>query len=999
MDKQRQEDYLSLINKLLICPSGQESEILQTNVDLIDEGLVVTINHMIILLEEYADKNDDSLKFLTQLVSQIATKIKSSQNMRNRTLSESKALSKKSKYFFLLKALKATAETNGEAKVVYPIFRNNLDKLDDDLINIFENLAQEIFDGEDVELIKGMAVDINNFANLIVSFPEGSQAINLEIALTGYEIVSKIFMQQGDPQIWSSLQTNMGNVYRIRIRGDKVKNLEKAIEKHKIALNVCSREKFPKLWSTIQNNLGNTYIDHIHEDPSTNIERAIQCYESALQVRTYEEFPQDWAQTQNNLGNAYRNRIYDNEAQNLEKAIQCCEFALQVRTYEEFPQDWAQTQNNLGNAYCLRIIGSSTDNLRTAIHCYEAALQVRIRENFPQDWAMTQNNLGNAYRDRGLIDKAIMYYQAALDFYTPIAFPVSCFKTGRNLGKTAFAANLWIKAIEGYDLAINSIEQLRNWSLTDARRQEILSDASTVYTSIVQAYINNNQPDKALEYVERSKARNLVELLTNRDIYPKGNISEIVFNALKRLRREVVSEQRRLDIVEQNHSGGLISGNDEPMLGSAAWLKNRDHLNELLQQLDNLITAEIDIIDPNFRATQQVKPISYTEIQNLVDERTAMVEWYITDNNFYTFIIIHQSQHPQVWSSSAEEQQAFLDWQEEYLKNYQQNRDQWIDKLSDHLSRLSEILHIDDIINSLPSNCDRIILIPHRFLHLIPLHALPLSEGGFLVDRFPKGVRYAPSCQLLQLTQNQERRNFDRFLAIQNPTKDLGYATVEVGTIQHYFPHADVFVEHTATKATPIEVKIKDDGTREVIQNSQLSLANCAHFSCHSEFNFESPLNSALLLANGECLTLGEIFDLDLSQCRLVTLSACETGLTNYKILSDEYVGIPSSFLYAGSPSVVSSLWTVQDVSTSFLMINFYQNLQINPSVAVALNQAQIWLRYITKAELKAWIIANSLPLDPTIRQNLNRRLHKLLDDQKPFQEPFYWAAFCAIGQ
>jgi CHAT domain-containing protein len=148
-----------------------------------------------------------------------------------------------------------------------------------------------------------------------------------------------------------------------------------------------------------------------------------------------------------------------------------------------------------------------------------------------------------------------------------------------------------------------------------------------------------------------------------------------------------------------------------------------------------------------------------------------------------------------------------------------------------------------------------------------------------------------------------------------------------------------------------------------------------------------------------KCLTLDKIFALKLEKCRLVTLSACETGLIDFNNTSDEYIGLPSGFLYAGASNVVSSLWRVNDLSTAFLMIKFYQNLKNFQSVAVALNQAQLWLRDITKTELKAWITANSLPLNPTMRQNLHKRLHKLQDNQKPFQEPFHWAAFCASGQ
>jgi CHAT domain-containing protein len=90
-----------------------------------------------------------------------------------------------------------------------------------------------------------------------------------------------------------------------------------------------------------------------------------------------------------------------------------------------------------------------------------------------------------------------------------------------------------------------------------------------------------------------------------------------------------------------------------------------------------------------------------------------------------------------------------------------------------------------------------------------------------------------------------------------------------------------------------------------------------------------------------KCLTLDEIFSLDLEQCRLVTLSACETGLIDFKNTSDEYIGLPSGFLLAGSSSVVSSLWNVDDLSTSLLMIKFYQNLKAGLTVTVALNTSR----------------------------------------------------------
>ena len=70
---------------------------------------------------------------------------------------------------------------------------------------------------------------------------------------------------------------------------------------------------------------------------------------------------------------------------------------------------------------------------------------------------------------------------------------------------------------------------------------------------------------------------------------------------------------------------------------------------------------------------------------------------------------------------------------------------------------------------------------------------------------------------------------------------------------------------------------------------------------------------------------------------RLVVLSACETGLIDFKNSSDEYIGLPSGFLYAGRSSVVSHLSTVGDLSTAFLMIKFFQNLQAATNISVPL--------------------------------------------------------------
>ena len=175
--------------------------------------------------------------------------------------------------------------------------------------------------------------------------------------------------------------------------------------------------------------------------------------------------------------------------------------------------------------------------------------------------------------------------------------------------------------------------------------------------------------------------------------------------------------------------------------------------------------------------------------------------------------------------------------------------------------------------------------------------------------------------------------------------------------------------------------------------------ANCAFFFCHGYFNSASPQDSGLQLADGN-LTLADIITyFKLENCRLVTLSACETGFTDFTSTSDEYIGLPSGFLLAGSTNVVSSLWTVSARTTALLMIKFYEELQQQSNIVLALNTAQRWLRDTTVKGFQNWLSNSSLSLVCKIYLNEYFANNYENASTKPFASPFYWAAFCNIGK
>ncbi|MEG4069759.1 CHAT domain-containing protein, partial [Microcoleus sp. Pol11C2] len=793
------------------------------------------------------------------------------------------------------------------------------------------------------------------------------------------------------PEKWAKTQNNLAIAYAERIRGEKAENIEQAITSYTAALCVLTPDAFPEYWAQTQNNLAIAYAERIRGEKAENIENAIASFTAALTIRTPDAFPEKWAMTQNNLATAYRKRIRGDKAENIELAIASFTAALTVYTRDAFPEYWAGTQHNLGEAYRHRIRGDKAENIELAIALYHNTLTIRTREAFPQEHTGTLSHLGNLYRSN----------------------------------------QQWQLAYDTYAAAIETVEFLRGEIVSgDETKQKLAEEWNELYLGMVEVCIELQRYTEAIEYVERSKARNLVELLATRDLYPKGDIPETVLNELSRLRREIDVEQRRLDKQQttRNSNSGTISGERSlPIDSLQTTSRDSTNLTQLRQQLDELLVRDIQPIDPDFLLTQEVKGILYSDIQALTAENTAILEWYILGDKFLTFIITPQSPNPIVWQSSKADFQALVNWGEEYLRDYQEEDDtQWRENLAPRLQSLSEILHINEILGKVPKHCDQLILIPHRFLHLFPLHALPISPeiwkrfnpetqspeptNPCILDCFKQGVRYSPSCQLLQQAQRRKRPNFTHLFAVQNPTNDLKFTDLEVPAISQHFHPKDILV--------------KNDAKKSVIDDSRLRIAHCAHFSGHGYFNFKQPLLSALLLADCElpppppeenptrylplrngktldltkCLTLADIFALDLRECRLVVLSACETGITDFSSISDEYISLPSGFLVAGSSSVVPTLWAVSDLSTSFLMIRFYQLLKDGLSVSLALNSAQLWLRDATTEKLQEW--RSQLPLRPTQKEALYDMLDEIgAREIRPFQSPYHWAAFCSVGQ
>jgi CHAT domain-containing protein/tetratricopeptide (TPR) repeat protein len=869
-----------------------------------------------------------------------------------------------------------------------------------------------------------------NLANAYRNRIRGERAANLEQSIACYELALSVYTLAAYPEKWAGTQMNLAVAYRNRIRGERAANLEQSIACYELALSVRTREAYPEDWATTQMNLANVYGDRIRGERAANLELSIACYELALSVYTLAAYPEDWAMTQMNLAVAYRNRIRGERAANLELSIACYELALSVYTLDAYPEDWAMTQMNLAVAYRNRIRGERAANLELSIACYELALSVYTLEAYPEDWAMTQNNLATAYAGEGKNEEAIEYYQQSLTIFTPATFPINALKANRGLGKIYFTQGEWQLAIDTYAVAIDSAETSRNWATNEDERQRIIREAISVYEHTIQAYINIGRIDLAITTSERARSRQLVDFMRTNDLYPQGRVPERVEEYVAVTKE--LQQYQQTDLPTDERSLATTSRSYTRSERTAAVIaletKRQDILQEIRQE-DAIAAGQMEVI-----------PIEFATIQALIKTtNTAILSFYTTDDDTHIFIIT-QTGLPQIFTLPGQGFQTFQQWLNQQwslpykVDNLKVNIDKmapeqqqefiaqvkdidetlltssWKNRMNTNLTAIADRLQLPQLIAQLPDTINEIVIVPHLGLHQIPFAALPLPDSSELLgDRFT--IRYVPSCQILQYCTDRPSIESPCHGTVADTDGTLPGSGYESDRIAEIYQILDEFQLRgkQASKANYLDLLTK--------VNNLLS-------SHHASSYLDRPKESCLKLAD-DVLTLGELLGSRYPELNEIFLSCCETHLGD-ALITDDILTLATGFLCAGARSVIGTLWRVDDLATSIFTIHYYQQRKKGASRSEAIGQSQIYLRNLTKeqiAPLQASLVAyarkikaeydnmKKQPPDETTTQmvadlravldaalGLDDRLENFFTIDRPFAEPYYWAAFTCQG-
>jgi CHAT domain-containing protein/tetratricopeptide (TPR) repeat protein len=610
---------------------------------------------------------------------------------------------------------------------------------------------------------------------------------------------------------------------------------------------------------------------------------------------------------------------------------------------------------SLGNAY------RRAGQLHQALEQYERAFSsIRAWElKYPYERNLYEA-MGELYLQQNNFPQAFESFKKALSVAESQQTPAGISSASRFIGDVMWRTGKPDEAIPHYQRAIQQIESVRSVLQAEEFRQSYFEGQLRAYVRMMDALLLSGKQEEAFNYSEHARSRVFLDVLGSRV-------------QLSRVKSGLLEEERALQERVAGLKARLTNGGDEE--GEI----DKGRLNRELREAEKAYTAFLAKVRKQNREQASlitVEPLALKEVQQLLDPGTTLIEFFVTERGIFIWVVEKEKLQFQRVALPKED-----------LGNSVKTLRESIFSLGEKNKFEASALLYKQLIEPLVPHITgkELIIVPHDVLHYLPFHALVGPDGRYLIEKYP--IYYLSSASLLQFVKEKRKAGGEKVLAFGNPDlgdpeKNLEYAELEAEEVKNVYPQSTVYVKKEAS-----EEKSKSlSPTYDIL-----------HFATHAQLNEEDPLSSAVLLAkegkeDGR-LEVREIFGMDL-RANLVVLSGCETGLGKLST-GDELVGLTRAFIYAGTPSVVASLWSVDDSSTAHLMASFYRNLKTMSKVE-ALRQAQLEL------------IRGEGHSDLLARRGVGgiSKLGETPEPRSPSQNPisistshpYFWAPFILVG-
>ncbi|HKQ73924.1 MAG TPA: CHAT domain-containing protein [Blastocatellia bacterium] len=839
----------------------------------------------------------------------------------------------------------------------------------------------------------GEAVTLNDLGRAYDDLGEKQRAVEF------FEQALRLSPPDERPEGASQILIRLGAVH------DSTGESQKALDAYGQALRLLEKTENRRALAATLNNLGLAHTN------LGDYGRAIEYYDRALTLCRELELRGGEATTLHNIGLVYR------AAGDFHKAIDYQNQALAIHK---------SINSRSGQALDLQALGIAHYALgdeRRALEFYDQTLVLRRALNDRRGVAMTLTSIGVAWAAMGEAQKAHDYLSQSLPLHRAVANLEGEAEALLDLARVKYDLGAAAEARTLLDQSLQLTDSIRAKAPGQELRASYFAAAQRRYELGIDLLMrmqrdgpSSGYDASALQLSERARARGLIDLLTEAGADIRQGVDA-----------ELLAQERALQQQLNTRAEAqtrLLSGN-HTVAQAAVIAKEVADLTAKLEEAE----TQIRTTSPRYAALAQPQPLSVAEIQRLLDDDTLLLEYALGEKRSYLWAVTTKTVISYPLPPRAEIEGAarkVYDLLSARPKRGDPLNPQFTLQ-AESLSRMLLGPAASQIGQSGQSVKTRLVFVAPGVLSYLPFAALPFPAdvkspaGNYLPLVATHEIVNLPSASVLSVIRRETagRKPPNRTIAVlADPV--FGVDDQRVTAAKNKSGSAETLSEVAAeTSALTRAIKTVNPSSRQIggqpngrtgartglarlafsrqeadailafamrgtgmkatdfnasratAMSPELSQYRILHFATHGLLNNENPELSGLILSlvdeNGRAedgfLRLHEVFNLKLN-ADLVVLSACETGLGK-DIKGEGVIGLTRGFMYAGAPSVVTSLWNVDDLVTAELMKLFYRGmLKDGLRPAAALRAAQ---------------------------DELSR--------QKRWASPYFWAAFVLQGE
>lgn len=829
----------------------------------------------------------------------------------------------------------------------------------------------------------------------------GQLDANEEQLAVAYNLSSRVFAGMGEikkakaiarkgltlkdniaPYTLSRLYNTLGVAYYY-----EGKDYDKALEYFETCLQIREEvlSEFDSKLATSLNNIGVMYLHNFNQLDSAfqQFDKARFIHEKGLPDEAFKR-----ADIYDNLGEVFARK------KDFKKAKKYRILALNARLDEfgDMNPNTATSYENLARDLVLQ------EQYTAAMPYFEKTNYIRTNEYGTKHRYAIRAYIyqAEAYVAWGKLDSALVCLQRAIigavssfdntDIYTnPILEQETIYAKNRLLGALTLKGKTFYQkyqqskkkedleqSLAAYTLAIQVIDKLREDYERSNSKEGLLERAMTVYEGAIRSnyeMLSHNKEsmyvDNIFQIIEKSKSTLLLEALREDEARAFAGIPASVMEDEKAIQYELFSVEKQLFEAQQSKEE-----TDQALI---------PELKKAVRKIRGEADSIMRIFKADYPEYHQLKyDIELVDIETakslLPNDKHSLIEYFVGEDFIYAIII--QEEHVDI--QRIEKDFPLEKWIIDLRTNIGASTNPSNKAAINIVTQKAHQLY-QKLIAPIEKNCDLkegLTIIPSGILGYLPFELLIkeahpeasfFGNHRYLIQDY--AVSYCYSATLLhEMQELQHDSKSQGFLAFAPsfPKNALpirvGDNTTELTKLKYNIPEiealnrlldGEAFIKENATKAE----FLRQAPQYKIIHLATHGLANdkVGDYAFLAFYQVDDTLSHQLLYNR-------DLYDLDL-QADLVVLSACETGIGELKS-GEGIISLARGFSYAGSKSIITTLWNINDERTQEIMLSFYTYLKEGRTKDDALRQAKL----------------------------------DFIDNYSHSAHPFYWAAFVPVG-